>query len=251
MRRITLLILFLNSFYSYCQQIQNIDSFFRNFKKDVLLVQQENAGKVVFDDDTKISYYTLLENSSVQDLLDYTNDDNAFIRSYIFGGLLRKGLSEQLALKILENHKNDTAKFVVQDGCVITHWTVKSYMEFAAKLKSTNDLNDIDYKSAIKIIKNQDVIKLKIDGVRHGNVIKNTLLDIDCLELTTEKIKLVSFSLFVDEQKFNSMSCNLTQDMKLAIENAEIGQVLYFEEIKVLGEDNIERQLASMTLRLK
>jgi hypothetical protein len=168
MYRLILLILFLNSFYSYCQQIQNIDSFFRNFKKDVLIEQKENAGKVVFDDDTKISYYTLVDNSSVQDLLDYTNDDNAFVRAYIFVGLLRKGISEKLTLKILENHKNDTTKFVVQSGCVVTDWTAKSYMEFAAKLKSTNDLNDIDYKSSIKIIKNQDVIKLKIEGVRHG-----------------------------------------------------------------------------------
>lgn len=92
-------------------QSHDPDSLLIKFKNDIEIEQREYDGVVSMDDETKISYYSLISKSSVTDLIRYTNDKNPFVRTYVFIGLLRKQVSKEKLLKIVELHKNDTTKF--------------------------------------------------------------------------------------------------------------------------------------------
>ncbi len=203
------------------------------------------------DDDTKLSFLLLLYNCPVQNLIQYTDDSNAAIRSYIFVELLRKGLSEDIMEQILEQHKNDTAKFTIQSGCIRTTWTVSGYMQFGAKLKSSNELTAFDYKLEMEGLKHKNVTKLKVDGIRHGLVDKNELLKLDSLTFTTNVFKVLSFTLYVSDQKFKSSDSSLTDEMKQAIAKAASGQIIYFADIKAAYKDNAIRQLNPIRLKLQ
>lgn len=248
--RLLFLLLFFNIGNCYTQNC-NTDSLFNNFKNDIQIEERENAGVVTMDDETQLSFFLLLHNCPVQNLIKYTDDSNALIRSYIFVGLLRKGLSEDIMEQILEQHKNDTAKFTVQGGCVVMSWTVSGYMQFGAKLKSSNELTAFDYKSEMERLKHKNVTKLKVDGIRHGLVDKNELLKLDSLTFTTNEFKALSFTLYVGDQKFNSLNRNLTDEMKYAIEKAASGQIIYFADIQAVYKDNSIRYLNPVVLKLK
>jgi len=97
----------------------------------------------------------------------------------------------------------------------------------------------------------KNVIKLKIDGIRHGLVDKNELLKLDSLTFTTNAFKVLSFTLYVGEQKLNSLNKNLTDEMKQAIEKAASGQIIYFTDIKAAYKDNAVRQLNPIRLKLQ
>jgi len=232
-------------------QSNNPDTLFNKFRNDIQIEQREHSGVVGMDDETKISYYSFVSNCSFKDLIKYSNDSNAFIRSYVFAGLLRKEANKDELLRILEIHKNDTAKFTCIGADVVTEWTVKEFMEAGMRLKATNELPNIDYKKAIEKLKSPFELKLKISGISHGLIGKQQLLNIDSLNLTQENFQVVSFTLFVAGQEMKSSSFRLTNDMKYAIEKTKPGEYLVFDNIKVVGRENIVRQIVSMTLKVK
>ncbi|MFN8290741.1 MAG: hypothetical protein U0U70_10815 [Chitinophagaceae bacterium] len=232
-------------------QLTNSDSLLNNFKKDIEIEQSEHAGVVVMDDETKISYYLLVSSCSVADLIKYTNDSNPFVRSYVFAGLLRREISKDKLLNILDRHKNDTIKFTSKGADVIIEWKVKEFMEAAWRLKLSNQLPDIDYNKELKRLRSQSVIKLKISGISHGLIDKKELLNIDSLFLTDKEFRIVSFNLFVAEKEMKSSNCSLTNEMKEMIESSDPGEFVVFDNIKVVAKDNKVRQLASLSLRLK
>ena len=247
--RLLTLLLFLKAQICYSQRT-NLDSLLNKFKKDIEIEQREYA-VVAMDDETKVSYYLLVSSCSVTDLTKYTNDSNPFVRSYVFAGLLRREISKGKLLKILDIHKNDTAKFTIRGADVVTEWTVKEFMQAGMNLKSGNKLNDIDYKNEITRIRSQPELKLKINAISHGLIDKKELLNIDTLTLTVKEFKVVSFNLFVAKQEMQSSNCLLTNEMKQTIERTEPGEFLVFDNIKVVANDGLVRQLASLSLRLK
>lgn len=232
-------------------QSNNPDTLFNKFKNDIQIEQREHSGVVRMDDETKISYYSLVSNYSFKELIKYTNDSNAFIRSYVFAGLLRKEANKNELLKIVELYKNDTAKFTSIEADVVTEWTVKEFMEAGMRLKATNELPNIDYMKAIEKLRSPFELKLKISGISHGLIDKQQLLNNDSLNLTQENFQVVSFTLFVAGQEMKSSGCRLTNDMKYAIKKTEPGEFLVFDNIKVVGKETIVRQLVSMTLKVK
>ncbi len=232
-------------------QLTNADSLLNNFKKDIEIEQSEQGGVVAMDDETTISYYLLVSSCSVSDLIKYTNDSNPFVRSYVFAGLLRKEISKDKILKILDRHKDDTVKFTSKGADVVIGWTVKEFMEAGWRLKLSNELPDIDYNKELERLRSQSVIELKISGISDGLIDKKELLNIDSLSLTDKEFRVVSFNLFVAEKEMKSSNCTLTKEMKQMIERSEPGEYIIFDNIKVVAKDNIIRQLASLPLRLK
>jgi len=244
------LLLFLKAHICYSQNTSS-DSLFNNFKKDIEIEQREHAGVVAMDDETKVSYYLLISSCSVEDLINYLNDSNPFVRASVFAGLLRREISKDKLLNILDIHKNDTAKFTSRGADVVAEWTVKEFMEAGWRLKLSNELPDIDYKKELEKLRSQSVLKLQINGISHGLIDKKELLNIDSLTLTDKELKVVSFTLFVAGQEMKSSSSLLTNEMKQTMERSEQGEFLSFENIKVVAKDGMVRKLASLSLRLK
>ncbi len=249
MRILVLLLLLFNCFSGYPQQCQKVDSLFKIFKADVLFEQAENFEALIFDSDTKVSYYTFLENSSVQDLLEYVSDENAVVRAYIFVELLRKGINDSIVSQILDKHKDDTTTFTIKSGCVIREWTVIKYMKFAAKKKETNRLNPIDYKAEIRKLNSE--VRIKIKGVKHNIIDKNSFLGIDCLELNHEDLEIFSFSLFLGELELKSNSCKLTKEMLSAIKKVEQKHKITIANIEVMAKDGKIRRLKPVELVIR
>jgi hypothetical protein len=243
-----LLLLTVQNCYS---QLNNADTLFNRFKNDIEIEQKEHSGVVVMDDETKISYYSLIGNSSITDLIRFTNDSNPFIRSYVFAGLLRKQTSNKQLQKILDTHQNDTAKFISKGADVVTTWTVKEFMQAGMNLKSANTLSKIDYKKEIERIRTQPELKLNITGISHGLIDKKELASIDSLTLVNNELRVVSFTLFMAGQEIKSSGCAFTKEMKHTIQQSQSGEFIVFDNIKVAGKDNSVRQIASLTLKLK
>jgi hypothetical protein len=255
MKAIKILLLLLLSQTQICySQRNNPDSLFNRFRNDMQIEQKKNLGVAgMNDDETRESYYLLLLNSSINDLVKYTNDTNAYVRSVMFSGLLRKKVKNSVLLKILDAHKNDTIKFTIRSVDVVQTWSVNEYMQLAIKAKSEGWLSGIDYKKEIeKLRRRQTSLKIKIDGIHHDFVDKEALMKLDSLSLTSGKLRIVSFTLFVGDEKFIGADNVLTGDMKLAIKKAVSGyDLLSFGNIMVVGQDNKVHKLPSMVLWLK
>lgn len=244
------IILFLGSLYCHGQQFPKVDSLFKNFRDDVFIELKENHDIFKFDNDTKLSFYTLLANSSINDLLDFTNDNSAVIRAYIFTGLLRKRITDSVAAEILEGHRNDSARFVVQNVDVGLEWTVIDYMQYISKYK--NELHPLNYDSimaGLKQFKMNEPLRI-MTIARHNIIDKHELLNIDCLELTDETMKILSFSLTMGETELQGIGCDITKEMKSSIEKMYPGSPIYLENIRAIDNDGNIRHLGSFTLKL-
>lgn len=255
---VRILLIFLMAFTQKCYcQCNNSDSLFYKFKVNIEILQKEHSGTVGMDTETKESYYLVLSSCSTNDLIKYTNDTNAFVRSYIFAGLLQKRVKKKEILKILEIHKNDTAKFICSSADVIVQWRVNEFMKTLMVLKSEGKLGHINYKKRIEELRNRTSSEtaILIEGIHHGLIDKDKLLKNDSLFLTVNKMKIVSFSLYITNSKeigeFKSSSNVLTNEMKNAIRKAESGTILTFDDLKVVYDDHGVHQLGLMYLKLK
>jgi len=246
--RILLILLISQTQNGYGQRNKS-DSLINKFRNDIKIEQEEHSGVVVMDDETTESYYLVLSNCSIKDLVKYTNDTNAVVRSYIFAGLLRRKVNKNVLLKILDIHKNDTAEFRSRSTDVETKWTVKEFMQSGLKFNSANKLSVIDYKKRIEKIRGQT--KIEISAMHHGLIEKEELLKIDSLVITGNKLRIISFTLFAEEKTIKSSSNILTNDMKIAIKETEPRSILIFTDIKIVGQDSIVWHGPSMVVKLK
>lgn len=221
------------------------------FRSDIQIEQKEHSGIVVMDDETTESFYLLMSCASIKNLIKYTNDSNAFIRSSMLIGLVRKNANKNTLLRILDNHRNDTAKYTIKSADVVTEWTVRGSMQLAMNFKDSNKLGNINYKKILEKIRSKVEIKLKIDGIHHGLIDKKDLLKIDSLSLTYNNFRVQSFTLFMAGRVMSSTDNILTSEMRLSLEKAEAGDVLFFDNIRVTGEDNTTRLLAPLLLKIK
>ena len=249
-QKLILLLLFFTAQHCYSQS-NKADTLLTMFKTNIEIEQKEHLGVVAMDDETKVSYYSLINNSSIKELIKFTNDSNPLVRSYVFAGLLRRQTSNKQLLKILDIHKNDTAKFISKGADVVVEWTVKEFMQAGMNLKSANTLSKIDYKKEIERIRTQPELKLNINGISHGLIDKKELSSIDSLTLVNKELRVVSFTLFMNGQEMKSSGSAFTNEMKHTIQKSQSGEFLVFDNIKVVDKDNEVRQLVSLTLKVK
>jgi hypothetical protein len=110
----------------YCNgQEYTKDTLFDKFKNDILIEQQENNGRVVWDDETRETYYLLLSTHSIEDLVKYTDDSIPAVRSEIFAGLVQKKADEKILKEIFNKHLSDTAEFTSSPTDVVITWSVR------------------------------------------------------------------------------------------------------------------------------
>jgi len=245
-----LLILLISQSNCYGQRNKS-DSLINKFRDHIQAVQKERSGTVAMNDETRELYYSVIINCPVKDLIKYTNDSNAFVRSHIFAGLLRKKIKNDVLFKILATHKNDTAEFTIKSTDVVITWTVIEFMKVGMRLKTANGLSNINYKKEIEKIRSRIKNEIKIQGSHNGLIEKEQLLKYDSLVLTMTKLKIVSFTLLLPGRSIKSSSNALTNDMKTAIKETPPGDILIFTEINVLTEENNIRQWVSISIKLK
>ena len=230
-------------------QSDKIDSLFKLFKKDIETEQKEHSGRVFWDDETKKTYYSLMNICSNDKLLNLIEDSNGIIRAYMFLGLVRNNIDIKLQLAILDNHINDTTKFTEATGCVVQTWKVIEYMQMIFKVKQEKKIQKINYKQEIDKINNEPRIVIK--GARHGVIEKEKLRDLDTIAFSKYGVNVSSFSIFVDTNTIYSSSNKLTETMKAEIEKLEKEDKIYFDDIKIKSPDNIIRNAGSLTLKIE
>jgi hypothetical protein len=230
-----------------CYSQKNVtDSLFWQFKNDINIELNAYSGIIKFDNETKISYYELLKNTSINDLIKYTNDSNAAIRFKIFVGLIDKKTSAIILNKIVEAHKNDSAKTLLKE---IYHFSENPITVYESMLWEMRRLPRIrhtpkDFQQFIDQIREFKCVRLNIDGVHHHLVTKNKLLKAESIAFFCDTIfKHVGFSIFVDDMEFKSKNNKLTPAMKKVIQKAPSGTEFYFTDFKVIGPDKKTRIL--------
>lgn len=248
--RFILLLLLLKSQAGFTQQ-SHPDTLFLQFRQDVETEQREYAGHMILDDDTKESYYRLIHFSSVNDLLQHTNDPNMYIRSSVFGGLLQKKIKKEVLEKIIESHRNDTAIFSSKGGDVVIQWKMSEYMQLGFNAWSSGQLTKIDYVQELEKLKAASMYKLELEGLRHGIMEKERLLKTDVLKLKDSTLKIVSFTLYTDEAEISSTDNRLGPEMKKWIEKTETSGLVIIDNIKVIGPDRKTWQMPGQVIRLK
>src|SRR5437868_1816197 len=198
-----------------CGQNLNLDSLFNNYRNLIQLQRRGYGDPLINDDETRISYYLVAMNSSIDDLVAYTNDSDPYIRAQMFIALVRKKPNAQVLEKILEDHKNDTVSFPAGGADVFFTWKVKEYMETVMRLGST--MPEIDYEKAITYVRARAKKEIEIEGMNRYTVAKDSLLQMDSLKLTVSGYTIRSFDLYVDTLEFRSSNNVLTAEMKMAI----------------------------------
>ena len=251
MRNYFVLTLILYGQYSFGQNYR-IDSLLKELKNDLGIEQREYSGRVVWDDETKETYYSLMDICPNKTLLKFTDDSNAVIRIYMYLGFVRNSNNKIIQKRILKKHKNDTIEITEKHGCIVHSWKVIEHMQMTFNTKQAKELKKLNYKKEIELIRNKPHIV--INGARHGDIKKEVLQELDSLTFSKNDMYVSSFELYLDtDATFSSISSSnkLTETMKSAIMKLKKGDKIYFDEIKIKGPDDIIRTAGSITLRIE
>lgn len=244
-RYILLLQVFLGQ---YCfGQYSSKDPLFNKFRQDVLIEQREHHGWVVWDDETRESYYTLLIARSIKELVKYTDDSVPAVRAEIFSGLVQKNADESTLREILNKHLNDTAKFTEGATDVILTWSVREIMKLSMDFKPDVKHPALDYRDMLEKLRRRHYVA--IPGIHHGLISKDSLLKADSL-VGPEGLKIVSFTVTVGEKIITSNNV-ISKEIKTAIGELKPGNGIYFESIKAEGPDKTTRTITPVLLKVK
>ena len=251
MRNYFVLTLILFGQYSFGQN-NRIDSLLRELKNDIEIEQREYSGRVVWDDETKETYYSLMDICPNKTLLKFTDDSNAVIRIYMYLGFVRNSNNKILQRRILKKHRNDTIEITEKQGCVVHSWKVIEHMQMTFNTKQEKELKKLNYKKEIELIRNKPHIV--INGARHGKIKKEMLQELDSLTFSKNGINVSSFEIYLETDtaySSTSSSNKLTETMKSEIMKLKTGDKIYFDEIKIKDPDNITRTAGSIALRIQ
>jgi hypothetical protein len=208
------------------------DSLFNRFKYDV----QIHPNRIVWDDETKESYYKLMIDCPINCLVKYTDDSVPSIRAIIFEGLVEKNADDDILGEILDKHKNDTAQFIHGPTDLVMTWTVSRYMQIKLKSKSYNKtFNTADnFESRLENLRSRlkKTNRIYIPGEYHGMVTKDDLLLTDSLTCTLQGYRVISFSLISDTKTFSTNNV-FTQEIKDFIRTMTSGDRIYIDDIRV------------------
>ncbi len=244
----------------FCYGQTNLcDSLFNRFKND-LLMESVTGDLVRWDDETKVSYYTLMMNCPNETLIKYTDDSFPAIRCIIYTGLMRDILDTGLLSKIALKHKNDTAQYTQASSDVTLKWKVNEFMQsfsqyynklFDTIYYSNKKSDTMHYYSLIERIKNS--AQIIIPGLYHGIVSKDSLLNMDSLKCSIKEWKIDSFTLIKTGDKLEYITTNNFFDdkVKAFIKSMKSGAVLIIDEIKTVLIDNYRRKLPPLILKIK
>lgn len=242
------LVLMLSGKISLSQQ-QTRDSLFRELKLDIEAQQHESNGVCLWDDDTKVIFYSYLKTCPKYALIESMKDSNAFIRAHLYLEYVRNANNTKLQKQILNKHINDTLRFTESNGDVTHTWKVFDYMKMAYAAKQTQKLKRLDYSKEIQKIRNKP--RVMISGVRHGLVNKEDLLQLDSLSYSLSASKVISYRIDINSVTLHSESNQITELMKVEIKKLNARDKVYIYDIKVRGNDNIIRNIGSINLRVR
>ncbi len=244
----------------FCEQpcyAQNsvVDSLFARFREDILAEMYMHNGRIVWDNETRESYYTLLSICTAEDLLRYVDDSVPAVRAKIFSGLAEKTTDNMLLRNITDRHKNDTIEVTYAITDVVVERSVIGYMEEYVNWHANKQVKYRDWgKLAANARKERFTL---IRGAHHGIIHKDTLLVTNSLQSPIGRLRIISFTLStlaadgsVDE--FRSEDDRLTSQMKARLSRLWSGDRLFIDEIKALDTtDGAVRILMSGVFRVK
>lgn len=230
------------------------DSLFNRFKYDVQIEMLNHFNQIVWDDETKESYYKLMIDCPINCLVKYTDDSIPAIRAIIFGGLVKKNVDDDILGEILDRHKNDTAQFIHSPTDLVMTCTVIGYMQLTFKSKADKKTFNTadDFESRLENLRSslQETIRIHIPGEYHSMVTKDDLLLIDSLTCTLPGYRIISFNLTSGNKTFSTNNV-FTQEIKEFIRTMTSGDCIYIEDIKVEFPDNSIGEIAHKSLRIQ
>ena len=238
---------------SYGQNCSD-DSLFNRFKNNVQIEMLNNYNQIVWDDETKESYYKLMISCPINCLVKYVDDSVPAIRANIFGGLAQKKVDDDILDEILFRHKNDTAQYIESSTDVVITWTVNEYMQTILKLKADKKTfnANVDFESRLENLRSslKKTIRIYIPGEYHGMVAKDDLLLVDSLTCSLKEFRIISFKLISGDKTFITNNI-FTQEVKEFIRTMTSGDRIYIEKIIVEGSDKMKRHIPSIILKIK
>lgn len=227
---------------------QSPDSLYNVFKQHVLYFQNK-YNNLYWDDEVKLAYYQLIEESPESYLTELTNDNNPAIRANIFGALMAKSKNTDLLRKLLGEHANDTASFTQVDGDVGYQYRVNDFMKMQYNFKIKYHLNTTNLLDRYEQIRKAPHWLIK--GVTHQNITKENLLLLDSLAYSVKNVSVNSFHLYINDTTLVSNSNKLTVEMKMAIFTLHTGDLITFDMINGTDEKKQTVRLPSISLWIK
>lgn len=222
-------------------QKESIDSLFKVFENDITIEQSLHDGNVIWDVDTRESYYYLLKVAPIDSLINFIDNSNAAIRCSIFDGLLSKKANKKTLEKIYYKYRNDSAIYYNAATDFRIYFRVNDYMKLS--IDNYDNKKKVDYKKMLtEILKQKNNI---LPGVRHDNIRKEEIVKVDSLNFDSKVFKVLSFNaIFVrnkESEVFKVESKFFTNEMKEKILLLKSGDRIYFDDIKVLTKDGTKR----------
>ena len=103
---------------------------------------------------------------------------------------------------------------------------------------------------------NKNDLFAKIGGIKYSVISKDTLLKLDSLTISDNQFKIVSFTMSRsmkggDIQEDKSNSNLLTPSMKQVLSHVDVGDKIWFENIKAKDPDGNERFLELIVLKVE
>ena len=236
---ITLVLLTLNAY----GQEYSIDSLFTEFKHDIE-IEQRVHGRIKWDNETRIAFYSLLKEAPIDSLTNYINDSNAAVRSFMFLGLAHKNADSSLLQRVFNQYQDDTTIFTSN-----TEWSVNGYIKMIMGAKNQGKLRKIDYSKEIARLNKKPLIF--IPGVDHGIIIKDSLLSLDKLQCSESGFEVLSFTLSSEKAFATSNSNVLTDQMRDIIRQTKPGDWIRIHKIKMRLPDKSWRWKTSLIFRIK
>lgn len=231
-------------------QTVSVDSLFEQFVKDIETVQAYHDGVLVWDDETRESYYLLMINSPVEALIPYTDHANAAVRCLIFSGLVNNNADDKTLKEILEKHQNDTAEYISRSTDIQITWNVGEYMKLTLEHRTSDR---IDYEKRLSDLRQEPHVLLP--GLRHGRISRDNLLRADSLKYSHVFINVQSFIMsfkvgdrIIDRQSDSHL---FTPAMKRRIKKLQPDDRVFFSDIMVQGPNGRIKQIGSLTVVIK
>lgn len=239
--------------FSFGQDCSN-DSLLNRFKRDIQFRMLPEDKIVRWDDETRISYYSLMIECPVECLIKYVEDTMPFIRAEVFLGLVMKNTDNAILEEILRNHRNDTTEFLQVHTDVVVAWTVIEYMEFAVKWKAENSstMDERHFESRLENLQNRinSTPRVIVPGEYRGRISKEDLLLVDTITCSHKEIKIISFSVVTVNRIFD-LKDSFTEEMKEEIRTMEVGDHIGIDTIVAEFPDGTVRQISAVFLTIR
>lgn len=225
------------------------DSLFKKLQTDIAFEQKQNDGCVILDDDTRLTYYSLILYSSVNELLKFSDDTSAAIRCLLYSGIIMKNVENNILLEFEKKSLYDTARVCFKTMNIPIYYTVYEYIEGEKKINAKKKYKDFNLENKIKVIRSKPEIVFQ--GEEHNIILKETLLKTDSLTCSDPILKITSFVLTINGKKLKSHRNIITEKMKRLIKKSESNDKIYFEDIKIECPDKSVRMLDASIFRIQ